>query len=91
MSEMVERVARAMQRRAKEPLGNLKSLEPVQVGSLGDAWPHLARAAIEAICEPDAEMIRVGAATYENGDPEDAISPLGLKDAWRAMIDAVLK
>jgi hypothetical protein len=49
MNEMVERVARAMRKRAALPVANLESLEPVLVGSLGDAWFYLARAAIEAM------------------------------------------
>lgn len=44
-------VARAMKARASQPVANLKSLEPVLVGSLGDAWPYLARAAISAHLE----------------------------------------
>jgi hypothetical protein len=48
ISGEVEAVARAMKSFAAQPLGNLESLEPVLVGSLGDAWPHLARAAIAA-------------------------------------------
>lgn len=46
--DMVGPVARAMKQFAAQPLGNLESLEPVMVGSLGDAWKYLARAAIAA-------------------------------------------
>lgn len=53
MNEMIQRVATAMKKRVKLPLGNITSLEPVLVGSLGDAWPHIALAAIEAMRKPD--------------------------------------
>lgn len=48
-SEMVTAMALAMKKRAAEPLANIPSLEPVLVGSLGDAWPYLARDALSAI------------------------------------------
>ena len=50
--DLVQRVADAMQERAKHPVANLDSLEPVLVTCLGDAWKYLARAAIEAMREP---------------------------------------
>lgn len=83
MSEMVERVARAMKLRASQPVENLKSLEPVLVGSLGDAWPYLARAAIEAMREPTEGMCKAHWQTCEVGGGNAA--------AWRAMIDEALK
>lgn len=97
MSEMVERMVRAMQQRAKEPLGNIETLEPVSVGSLGDAWPYLARAAIEAIREPTSEML--SAATdieieRPGNDETNSTFELWPKEAdgvWRAMVDAALK
>lgn len=42
----VHRAARAMAERSKHPLGNIKSLEPILVGCLGDAWFDLARVAL---------------------------------------------
>lgn len=47
--ELVRMCAAAMKKRAAEPLHNIPSLEPVLVGSLGDAWPYLARACLSAI------------------------------------------
>ena len=55
---MIERVATAMKKRASEPVANLPHVENALVGSLGDVWPYLARAALEAIREPTDEMIR---------------------------------
>ena len=46
-----ELMAVAMKERVKRPLANITSLEPVLTGSLGDAWPHIARAAIAALIE----------------------------------------
>lgn len=60
MTEMVERVARAMKKRASQPLANIPSLEPVLVGSLSDAWDCLAEAAIAAMREPADAMMDVG-------------------------------
>ena len=79
MSEMGKRVALAMQEFASQPLANLDSLEPVLVGSLGDAWVHLARAAIGAMREPTSRMLYVG---YNTGT---------IGNAWPAMIDEALK
>ena len=45
----VEAVARAMKERAAQPLANLESLDRILVGSLGDVWKWLARAALFAL------------------------------------------
>jgi len=83
---MVERVARAMRQRAKEPLANLNSLELVLVGSLGDAWPYLARAAIYVLREPTGAMVKAG---YR--DDSEYANDEDTADQWRRMIDEALK
>lgn len=92
MSEMIDRLAKAMQQRAREPLGNIESLEPVLVGSLGDAWSCLARAAIAAMREPTAKMEEAGDELDDWGVPSDP--GRGNADAlahWTAMINEALK
>ena len=93
MSEVVERVARAMQQRAKQPVGNIESLEPVLVGSLGDAWPYLARAAIHAVRDPTDEMIAKAMAPYLYGNDEAMNKAFRetIRSYWQAMIDEALK
>lgn len=81
MSEMIERVAKAMEKFASQPLYNLPSLEPVLVGSLGDVWEYLARAAVEAMREPTEEMIHAGVWG-------SALRTMG--KSYTAMIDAAL-
>ena len=76
-TEMVERVAKAMQQRAKQPMFNIDSLEPVLVGSLGDAWLYLAGAAIREMREPTRDM-------------ELAVEDNDIYATWTAMIDAAL-
>lgn len=49
--EIVKIMTQAMKKRAAQPLANIESLEPVLVGSLGDAWPYLVRAALTALEE----------------------------------------
>lgn len=70
VDELVEAMARAMKKRAAEPVANIPSLEPILVGSLGDAWPYLMRAALAAVeatgkwrvvpVEPDDAMVEAG-------------------------------
>jgi len=86
MSEMEKRVALAMKEFASQPLANLDSLEPVLVGSLGDAWVHLARAAIGAMREPTERMIDAGT---DNGWAD--YSRESFSYIWRETIDAALK
>lgn len=45
---IAQKVTKAMKIRAAQPFFNLHSLERVLVGSLGDAWPYLSCAAIDA-------------------------------------------
>ena len=92
MSEMEKRVALAMKEFASQPLANLDSLEPVLVGSLGDAWVHLARAAIGAMREPTDEMCEAGAAyCHDNYQKGRAKQQTTAPDIWQAMIDEALK
>jgi hypothetical protein len=57
-SDEIEAVARAMKAFVRQPLGNLRSLEPVLTGSLGDAWNCIARAAISALDQFRAQARR---------------------------------
>ena len=91
---MVERVAAAMKKRAAEPLYNISTLEPVLVGSLGDAWKHLARAAIVAMREPTEDMCEAGEhSNFLMWSPEEGegLDGANMEKAWHAMIDAALK
>jgi hypothetical protein len=88
---MLERAARAAAEVVKQPLHNLPSLEPVLVGSLGDAWKPIICAVLTAIREPDAGMIEAGF----NADPlacdvneADKASVYG--GMWSAMVDEIL-
>jgi hypothetical protein len=77
MSEMVERIAKVIAAYNGEGYGAQNFLED-------------ARAVLEEIREPTDAMAEAGGDAYANGNPEDAISRYGLKDAWRRMIDAAL-
>ena len=64
-TEMELRVAKAMRNRAGKAVSNLANLNSVLVGSLGDAWPFLAMAAIRAMRKPTKKMILAGKDKYE--------------------------
>lgn len=96
-TEMELRVAESMREFVKQPLANIKSLEPVLVGSLGDAWVPIARAAIRAISEPTKEMLLAGNYAissnmytdgYESSGYYCVLEPHAANEAWKAMIDA---
>lgn len=63
----------AMKKRAAQPVANLRTLENVLTGSLGDTWIYLVRAAIEDLekrgyrimSEGDLEEVRQSG--YDNG------------------------
>ena len=83
MSEMVERVARAIEQRASER----QDL---------NAWRDYARAAIEAMREPtDAMARKADGLTDLVGPYEEANTPEARQDefkcAWRAMIDKAIQ
>lgn len=95
MSEAVERVARALCKRCGVDPDDIK-------GGTWDggsyprgkpawhSWAGDARAAIEALREPDDAMVEAAREldvywSYESND-----RPGGPEDAWRAMIDAAL-
>jgi hypothetical protein len=80
----IAKMAAAMQEFVKRPLGNIESLESVLVGWLGDAWPYIARAAIEAMREPTATQLAAAQTAWLN-DPLRKSSTI-----YRAMIDAAL-
>ncbi len=90
MSEMVERVARAMEKRASQPLANLESLEDVLVGSLGDAWWYLAYAAIAAMHEPTEAMLEPASELLLDGHIEIEAAEANARGIWRAMIRGAL-
>lgn len=89
--EMVLRVAAAMKKVASKPLGNLSSLEPALVGSLGDAWPYLARAAIKAMRNPTETMCQAGLDTGAVDNDEFYLRPDNIETVYVAMIDEILK
>lgn len=78
MSEMVERVARAIQA-TRGPRENWDRVTP----ATRDLWMADARAAIEAMREPTEAMTDAGWRRIEERD--DAA------ENWRMMIDAALK
>jgi hypothetical protein len=83
MSEMVERVALAIQQADNEPCpdGVLRNAD------VSDWGEYVARAAIAAMREPDKAMIDAGAkqmAKMDDTTPDDG------SDIWQAMLDAAL-
>lgn len=106
MSEMVERVANAMNARRGEMLAMVEDPERFRhslASGNGDAWKWLARAAVEAMREPSEAMLR-GAFVAMNETPggtwktmkAEGATPRRLFDVkmaprWRAMIDAALR
>lgn len=88
MSEMIERVARAMREFIETPLPNntipptMIDLTVVSAGSLECVWEMLAKAAIAAMREPTEEMVYEAQAQRGHQDAESC---------WSAMIDAALK
>jgi hypothetical protein len=82
MTDMIERVALAMQEACEGPAGEL------EVG--GYARPHecyvkSARAAIEAMREPTPDALRIFEALVDSQCHDQT-----LEDGWRMMIDAAL-
>ena len=75
MSEMIERVARAIWKKADEQYLGTEKMEDCDA---------IARAAIEAMREPTMEMIAAGA--HGSGEDSDRVA-IG---AWKEMIDAAL-
>jgi hypothetical protein len=82
MSEMLERVARAV-----EPeIGKLEAVSAAPHVLRELQAKRVARAAIEAMREPTAGMVNAGLETYcEHGDQN-----CGCAISWSAMIDAAL-
>lgn len=78
MSEMVERVARAIAEAGRE-----SDVLFYPVGKRAEQYAAIARAAIEAMREPTAEMVESGLKK-----PQGMTDwPAALGVAWRAMID----
>lgn len=86
-SEMLDRMAYAMQTRAKEPLGNIDSLESIPVGCLGDAWKYLARAALEVMREPTEAQKKV---MWELLERDNRPPTKRWHWVWHEMIEAAL-
>ena len=86
MSEMVERVARALRFRFHGIAPDIEGfaiLDMATGDTIGD-WRDQARAAIEAMREPTDEMLRGHSDNVDGLDPETA------RKDWEAMIDAAL-
>ena len=78
MSEMIERVAKAIKETNTAGVPLLKT-------HAEQYYQDLAKAAIEAMREPTQDMIRIGeVAFFDSSDFE-------VKDAWGRMIDNALK
>jgi hypothetical protein len=92
-NSMIERVARALYERARNPAapaeGGYVSNDEPPYTTLDGKWnlSDMARAAIEAMREPTEAMVTAGghAALDSVSQRADA------RDAWEAMIDAALK
>lgn len=80
MSEMVERVARAMRERYAKHNGD-KGLVPFEAAGSREAWMECARAAIEAMREPTEAMV------VAMDEHAGTIAP---QYAYEAAIDAAL-
>ena len=82
MSDMIERVARA--------LHDMHGAGPAYELAADD-WRDMARAAIEAMREPTQKMRLAGIAEYSRPDPTpEHESTLIFNAVWRAMADAAL-
>jgi hypothetical protein len=93
MSEMVDRVARALF--AKEFPNEGDPLWTAETGGLGDReyWFGLARAAIEAMREPSEMMASFGGMVCYCADCQEAagtVDSITAAATYRAMIDAAL-
>lgn len=88
MSEMEERVARALCHAIGVPEDGLVADNRSALDDLKPAWVTQlpkARAAIAAMREPTQEMINIGVSTINFLRPED------LKLAWQTMLDVALQ
>lgn len=84
MSEMVERVARAICRSNCSPRMSRDHIE-CQVENAWDMWIPEARAAIEAMREPTSDMVIVG---FNRAKPY--LGTETMRQSYRAMIQASL-
>lgn len=99
MADLVAVLARAMKERAAQPLGNIPSLEPVLVGSLGDAREVLVRAMLTALesagyravpVEMTQQMFEAAAEEYCLWDSQDRAEWV-LPSLYKAAIAAAPK
>lgn len=81
MSEMVEKVARAMAEKSKARQPGMHTLNSLPMDGKED-FLEMARAAIEAMREPTEAMVKSGSSMYCN----EYEAP----DIWEDMIDAAL-
>lgn len=90
MSEMIERVARALAQQVDEAAYNpIENLSGVGLDGVVDLLA-LARAAIEAMREPTEEMIEAGAAA---GGWDERFEPIeaAIERSYEAMVGCALK
>lgn len=87
MTEMIERVAKAMQADDGSPCISRLKFDLCRSGD-GCICRSLARAAIEAMREPTLDMIEEGAFVSHDGD--DIVGRSRAKVCYRAMIDQAL-
>jgi len=87
MTDMIERVARAMAAKDSGPEGS--ELFGIHWDEFGDGYVESARAAIEAMREPTEEMERLGTITLDTCLIDD---PCGraAEHVWADMIQAAL-
>lgn len=88
MSEMIERVAKAILATTGEP-----TMWDHYAPGTQEHYRSMARAAIEAMREPTAAMIEVGDASVDldwSLEPGEGLDGVDVTPAWRAMIDAAL-
>ena len=97
MSEMVERVARALFEEAERQLrAAYPNRDPVQWGNCvafdHDSHCAYARAAIASMREPTKEMVETGELTIFEDQARQAEFSMDLtRVGWRAMIDEALR
>lgn len=94
MSEMIERVARAVFAESHE-IGNTHGDFDILMPEVQEVFIRFARAAIEAMREPTATMVSAGSRQRpyreDDGDYDGMEYRGNTEGTWQAMIDAALK
>lgn len=93
MSEMIERVARAIY--ASDEFANEKPTwdeiaEFIPEANVHEMYRNMACAAIEAMREPTEEMKVAGTSKEYGPSPGYSLDAYDAEDVWRLMIDAAL-